>query len=84
MTFFEYLKHNSDDIVAFFGGSILSIGVTTTNIIQFHPLELAERLIIALLVGMFGGIGGIAGKELCAKIKRRIKVYKEKRKLPKE
>lgn len=67
-----------EKVVAFLCGSSSTMGFTFLKIPD-EMLNIGWKILATALVGLAGGIAGIAGKDLYALVKRRFSVHKKAR-----
>lgn len=71
------MQNKVDNIIAFFSGDILTTVLFVYSSFEFidvfHP---AIKVLLALVVGIFGGAGGLLGKDLYEWLKKKFKLWK--------
>ena len=63
----------ADEVIAFISGDVLATYLSLYFLVGFDWVHPLIKLGIALLVGIFGGIGGLLGKDIYSFIKKKIK-----------
>lgn len=73
------INNKINSAVAFFSGdlftTIIFIYASLGTIDFIHPIL---KVVLALIVGVVGGFGGLLGKDIYEKIKQAYRAYKEK------
>lgn len=62
-----------DQIIAFVSGDLLVTCITLQSLPELDWLHPILKIVAALFVGIFGGIGGLIGKDLYTWIKKKFK-----------
>lgn len=72
------LTSKLDTVIAFISGDVLATYLSLYFLPDFDWIHPTIKLIVALLVGIFGGIGGLLGKDLYEVIKKQFKRKKSR------
>lgn len=70
---FHAFTNRLDEIVAFISGDVLATYLSLYFFLDFDWIHPLLKVLIALFVGIFGGVGGLIGKDLYTLAKKKLK-----------